>query len=374
MIWLSLTSLFFGVTSVLCQDLQCKWQGKTYKIGEHFISEDCRGKCLCEGRGSGWKVACVSLCPPYAVQCRAGEKIEYVDSPVGQGSKCTCRRPVCAPVLSMDVKCNFRGKTYPIGKQFISEDCKGQCECKRRGSTGWNVACVPLCPLSNVQCMAGEKIEYVEAPVKDSTCTCRRPVCVSAAKEKVCKANGKVYKPGETYVPDSCGALCVCQERGERCVSLCPPVGVKCLSDETLKYVEEPVGYGSKCTCRRPVCQPAMHSLLPTSCEHLGKKYALGSSFISEDCRGRCTCNQNGFIACVSLCPPENIACPPGYKVSKSRRLIDNSSKCTCPKLECAPDDCVETSHICRHPNRKNYCMNDKYFRHICCETCKQFQ
>ena len=81
-------------------------------------------------------------------------------------------------IFSTEV-CYHQGKEYKLGEKFISEDCSSRCSCD-----GWNkISCVSLCPPTVIQCKSDEIEEQQPFPIKDSHCTCRRPVCEKAGKE-----------------------------------------------------------------------------------------------------------------------------------------------------------------------------------------------
>ena len=62
-----------------------------YKIGETIIPNNCNERCICTESG----VTCVPLCPVVNVNCKEGEKLEYVVNKVDKGSNCTCQIPTC---------------------------------------------------------------------------------------------------------------------------------------------------------------------------------------------------------------------------------------------------------------------------------------
>ena len=78
-------------------------------------------------------------------------------------------------------------------------------------------------------------------------------------KKKMCVYQGKSHEIGKTFVSADCKGQCSCHEKGKgfeiRCVSLCPPMMVRCKSNEIMKHVDIPIHPGSKCTCNRPVCE-----------------------------------------------------------------------------------------------------------------------
>ena len=48
-----------------------------------------------------------------------------------------------------------------------------------------------------------------------------------------CKANGKEYQVGQSFIPNNCTATCTCSGQDRiGCVSLCPPALVNCKQGE----------------------------------------------------------------------------------------------------------------------------------------------
>ena len=69
-----------------------------------------------------------------------------------------------------------------------------------------------------------------------------------------CKANGKEYQVGQSFIDDNCTASCTCSG-GDRvaCVSLCPPTLVICKRGERKEQYKYHIP-GSKCFCNRERC------------------------------------------------------------------------------------------------------------------------
>ena len=69
-----------------------------------------------------------------------------------------------------------------------------------------------------------------------------------------CKANGKEYQVGQSFIDDNCTASCTCSA-GDRvaCISLCPPTLVICKKGEKKEQYKEYIP-GSKCFCNRECC------------------------------------------------------------------------------------------------------------------------
>ena len=70
----------------------------------------------------------------------------------------------------------------------------------------------------------------------------------------ICKANGKEYQVGQSFIDDSCTRSCTCSA-GDRvaCISLCPPTLVICKKGEKKEQYKEYIP-GSKCFCNRERC------------------------------------------------------------------------------------------------------------------------
>lgn len=65
---------------------KCLINGRSYNLGEDFVSADCTGYCKCK---EGGVVLCVSLCPPEAIKCQHHEKTIELSRKV-PNSDCTC--------------------------------------------------------------------------------------------------------------------------------------------------------------------------------------------------------------------------------------------------------------------------------------------
>lgn len=262
----------------------CKVDGNTYKSGERFTPDDCRGYCKCEEHGG---ISCVDLCPPYRIRCPKPKKIIHKKVKVGN-SHCTCSRPKCVaekkkdeeyydvydpiyyPLQNDEAVCKVDGKRYKAGEYFVPNDCRGSCKCGAGGS----FHCNDLCPPYRIRCHAPKKLIKVTVPnALNRKCSCRRPKCVSEKKdeeennltdvdlldsekydEATCKVDGKSYKAGDRFVPDDCRGHCKCEKHGGiSCVGLCPLYRVRCPKPKKLIHVRVKVG-DSKCTCRREKC------------------------------------------------------------------------------------------------------------------------
>ncbi|XP_022781312.1 otogelin-like [Stylophora pistillata] len=160
----------------------------------------------------------------------------------------------------------FHGDSiYDPWERFADESCTGWCSCN--GRTG-HVGCVSLCPPRGLPtCSLGEVPEETEEPSVDPTgrCKCKRKSClprlslppppplVKTPEEHVlpeCKNRA----PKEWFINDSCTGRCRCQYGGIACVSLCPPMVVKCPSSMEEEAYDHPVDNTGKCTCKRRRC------------------------------------------------------------------------------------------------------------------------
>ena len=73
---------------------QCRdSNGCLYNPGMSYVNAACTGRCTCLPNG---KFGCVSLCPPRAIECPPGDKLEDYYEPV-KGTYCQCRRKRCVP-------------------------------------------------------------------------------------------------------------------------------------------------------------------------------------------------------------------------------------------------------------------------------------
>ena len=84
------------------------------------------------------------------------------------------------------------------------------------------------------------------------------PSFILGPRSNVCYSEGKSYDIGATFISADCKSRCTCQGHDNvNCVSLCPPLMVKCKPNEEMKHTDEPAQPGSKCTCKTPVCVPS---------------------------------------------------------------------------------------------------------------------
>ncbi|XP_066911698.1 uncharacterized protein [Clytia hemisphaerica] len=112
----------------------CYHQGKKFKVGEEFISEDCSSKCSCDG----WdKINCVSLCPPTVIQCKSDEIEEQQSFPI-KDSHCTCKRPVCEKAAITCAKPKESGPCFAYIKSFFFNKSTKKCDNFIYGGCGGN--------------------------------------------------------------------------------------------------------------------------------------------------------------------------------------------------------------------------------------------
>lgn len=65
-----------------------------------------------------------------------------------------------------------------------------------------------------------------------------------------------------------------------------------------------------------------------------GERYPVNETFIDKRCSGVCSCNDNGSVGCVSLCPPVVVLCAPGQMKVPFKETFDNS-ECFCEREMC---------------------------------------
>lgn len=76
-------------------------------------------------------------------------------------------------------------------------------------------------------------------------------------KKSICSLFGKKYNIGDRFTNPDCSGMCKCTGSNNiECVSLCPPVIVKCSANERLANMIVPAFKGSECTCTVPECVP----------------------------------------------------------------------------------------------------------------------
>ena len=69
-----------------------------------------------------------------------------------------------------------------------------------------------------------------------------------------CYDGERKYKPGDRFITEKCDGSCVCGPGGSMsCVSLCPPVNIKCDTDEVKINSLRKIA-NSNCTCSETKC------------------------------------------------------------------------------------------------------------------------
>ena len=79
---------------------------------------------------------------------------------------------------------------------------------------------------------------------------------------------------------------------------------------------------------------------LPSLCCVTGdrRNYAVNTTFITADCKSRCVCTHDAYLACIPLCPKAILKCPVGFmQQNVSTPIINKNQVCFCPKYECVP-------------------------------------
>ena len=156
-------------------------------------------------------MVCVSLCPPTFVQCNANEvKIE------------TSRK-----IANSDCQC-------PEWKCMQAKQQKGKQAEKANASSVHLLALLITRHFSNYMSVFVSCVAQVHIPVLTI---------------QQCSEDGKTYRPGDWFISSDCSGSCQCLAGGNvGCVSLCPPVQVKCLpNEEQIKSLRKIPN--SNCTC-----------------------------------------------------------------------------------------------------------------------------
>jgi hypothetical protein len=79
---------------------------------------------------------------------------------------------------------------------------------------------------------------------------------------------------------------------------------------------------------------------LPSLCCITGdnRNYRVNTTFITADCKSKCVCTHDAYLACIPLCPKAILKCPVGFKQQiVSKPIRSNNQICYCPKYECVP-------------------------------------
>jgi hypothetical protein len=79
---------------------------------------------------------------------------------------------------------------------------------------------------------------------------------------------------------------------------------------------------------------------LPSLCCITGdnRNYRVNTTFITADCKSKCVCTHDAYLACIPLCPKAILKCPVGFiQKNVSKVIMNNNQICNCPKYECVP-------------------------------------
>ncbi|XP_028407403.1 zonadhesin-like [Dendronephthya gigantea] len=110
---------------------------------------------------------------------------------------------------------------------------------------------------------------------------------------------------------------------------------------------------------------------LPSLCCVTGdrRNYRINTTFITADCKSKCVCTQDAYLACIPLCPKPILKCPVGFIQRKASELIVAKKRvCTCPKYECVPLS-GSSSIFCQEGNDLHK-PGDEFVRN-CQERCR---
>ncbi|KAK2553374.1 hypothetical protein P5673_025351 [Acropora cervicornis] len=141
-----------------------------------------------------------------------------------------------------DNQCFYYGKVYKPGVKFADESCKAWCECN--GASG-HVVCVSLCPpLLPVPCSPGETAVTMKVKSVDPTGRCMCKHLKQCGKDKLNK----------WFFNGDCSGRCKCTVGGISCVSLCPPIAVRCSPGMEKITFRLPMDEDATCTCPREKC------------------------------------------------------------------------------------------------------------------------
>ncbi|XP_028404110.1 zonadhesin-like [Dendronephthya gigantea] len=110
---------------------------------------------------------------------------------------------------------------------------------------------------------------------------------------------------------------------------------------------------------------------LPSLCCITGdrRNYRINTTFITADCKSKCVCTQDAYLACIPLCPKAILKCPVGFKQQSVNETVTQT--CNCPKYECVriPGEATSSPNLCRYGG-KRYKPGDEFTRN-CQERCR---
>ena len=64
----------------------------------------------------------------------------------------------------------------------------------------------------------------------------------------------------------------------------------------------------------------------------------MNTTFVTADCKSKCVCTHDAYLACIPLCPKAILKCPVGFTLQIANQTIMNIKQtCSCPIHKCVP-------------------------------------
>nr|XP_039273813.1 extracellular matrix protein FRAS1-like [Styela clava] len=279
------------------QGRSCLKDGSVVAHNTHWKGSNCT-ECACNNGA----IQCSPLTCNLDLQCGYGEL------PWKRPGDC------CQKCVSTGASCKYNDVTYRDGDVWTPSKCE-RAKCSN-GEINYQIAhCEPVvCPPSQRSVL-----------LPDQCC----PQCVGAP----CISEGKQYKSGEQFKPDSC-RHCTCLNGDVTCHTTSCDV----INEETLDGSHHECRSGEVKVTRQEECCPDCVSS-QAHCDYEGVRHYHGDLWNGTKCQ-MCSCNK-GIVRCFELQCSE-VTC------ERNQKLIHKPGSC-CP--ECVPvtSQCFHNGLLYRH-------------------------